>query len=86
MRIARVELRDFRSFAHCEWKAVPPDLAVIVGPNGSGKTNLIQAIRLITSLWMGLGSPARQQWVSNGRGAPVEPHFSVAVDIILDDP
>lgn len=42
-RIGRLRLRDFRNFADLEVELPPPGVAV-VGPNGSGKTNLLEAI------------------------------------------
>ena len=42
-RIGRLHLRNFRNFADLEVELPPPGVAV-VGPNGSGKTNLLEAI------------------------------------------
>jgi len=48
VRIERLKLDWFRNYAHCE---VEPQetLTVFVGPNASGKTNLLEAIQLVTS-------------------------------------
>ena len=43
MRLAWVELRDFRNHAHTRIEPVPDGLIVAVGPNGEGKTNLLEA-------------------------------------------
>ncbi|MBI2238672.1 MAG: AAA family ATPase, partial [Actinobacteria bacterium] len=43
MRLLWVELRDFRNHRSTELK-VPDGLAVVVGPNGEGKTNLLEGM------------------------------------------
>ncbi|HKX90935.1 MAG TPA: AAA family ATPase [Sphingomicrobium sp.] len=53
MRIRRLKLSGFKSFIEpCELR-VEPGLTGIVGPNGCGKSNLLEAIRWV----MGEGSP-----------------------------
>ena len=42
MRLAWVELRDFRNHAHTRIEPVDDGLIVAVGPNGEGKTNLLE--------------------------------------------
>lgn len=49
MRICSLSLRDFRSYAHAEVD-FPPGLTVIVGPNGHGKTNLLEALGFAAGL------------------------------------
>lgn len=43
MRALRVRLRDFRSYERAE-ASLADGLTVVLGPNGSGKTNLLEAI------------------------------------------
>jgi DNA replication and repair protein RecF len=45
VRVERVSLRDFRSYETAEVE-LAPGLNVVHGPNGSGKTNLLEAIYL----------------------------------------
>ena len=53
MRISRVKLAGFKSFVDpCELR-IMPGLTGVVGPNGCGKSNLLEAIRWV----MGEGSP-----------------------------
>lgn len=48
MRITRLELRDFRNYTSLDVEPAP-GLTVFAGPNASGKTNVIEAIQLVTS-------------------------------------
>ncbi len=56
MRISRLWLQDFRSYDELE---LPLDegLTAIVGPNGVGKTNLLEAIGLLATLKSFRGAP-----------------------------
>ncbi len=46
LRLTRLDLTDFRNYAALSWRPAAR-LAVISGPNGSGKTNLLEAISLL---------------------------------------
>jgi DNA replication and repair protein RecF len=46
LRLARLALTDFRNYAALIWRPRAA-VAVITGPNGSGKTNLLEAISLL---------------------------------------
>lgn len=50
MRLAWVELRDFRNHPHTRIDPMPDGLAVAVGPNGEGKTNLLEGMHLLYAL------------------------------------
>lgn len=58
MRLDRIEVRGFRSYVEAELD-LAPGLTVLVGANGSGKTNLLEAMGFLASL-------------SSFRGAPTE--------------
>lgn len=47
MRLAWVELRDFRNHAETRLDDLPEGLVVAVGPNGEGKTNLLEGISFL---------------------------------------
>ena len=47
MRLAWVELRDFRNHAETRLEDIPEGLVVAVGPNGEGKTNLLEGIAFL---------------------------------------
>ncbi|MEW6059621.1 MAG: DNA replication and repair protein RecF [Actinomycetota bacterium] len=44
MRLLWVELRDFRNHRDTRLRSVPSGLVVVVGPNGEGKSNLLEGI------------------------------------------
>jgi DNA replication and repair protein RecF len=50
MHLTWVELRDFRNHAHTELTQIPEGLIVAVGPNGEGKTNLLEAMHVLYAL------------------------------------
>jgi DNA replication and repair protein RecF len=50
MRLLWVELRDFRNHALTRIDPVPEGLVVAVGPNGEGKTNLLEGIHFLYAL------------------------------------
>ncbi len=47
MYLSKLELRGFKSFAKKTELIFKPGLTCIVGPNGSGKTNIVDAIRWV---------------------------------------
>ena len=57
LKITRLELRDFRSYGKFELE--PDDaLTILVGPNAAGKTNIVEAVQLVTAA----DSFRRPQW------------------------
>ncbi len=46
MRLLRLTLTDFRNYASLTWRP-RARIAVLAGPNGSGKTNLLEAVSLL---------------------------------------
>ena len=46
MRVSRLLLEDFRSYARAEL-AVAPGITALIGRNGAGKTNVLEAIHLV---------------------------------------
>lgn len=49
MHVAHLSLADFRSYAHVE-VPLDPGVTAFVGPNGQGKTNLVEAIGYLATL------------------------------------
>ncbi|MFD0855740.1 AAA family ATPase, partial [Actinomadura adrarensis] len=48
MHVAHLSLQDFRSYATAE-VPLEPGVTAFVGPNGQGKTNLVEAIGYVAS-------------------------------------
>src|SRR5947209_2411587 len=46
MKILSLEVHDFRSLKNVTWQ--PGDLNLVIGPNASGKSNLLQALELLS--------------------------------------
>ncbi|HEY6378527.1 MAG TPA: chromosome segregation protein SMC [Candidatus Dormibacteraeota bacterium] len=86
MRLRRVVLSGFKTFARRTEVELGTGITAVVGPNGSGKSNLVDAIR-----W-GLGETnarelrgARMDEVIHA-GAPGRPQLGMAqVDLVLDN-
>src|SRR6202158_856357 len=55
MQVVRLRLTGFKSFVEPTELAIEPGLTGIVGPNGCGKSNLVEALRWV----MGEASPKR---------------------------
>ena len=53
MKIRRLKLAGFKSFVEPAELRIEPGLTGVVGPNGCGKSNVLEAIRWV----MGEGSP-----------------------------
>ena len=56
LHIDRLSLRSFRSYDEVELE-LPPGLTVVTGRNGSGKTNLLEAVSFLAALRSFRGAP-----------------------------
>ena len=57
MRLDRLWLTDFRSYHSAELAPAPEGLTVVVGANGQGKTNLLEAVAWLATLSSFRGAP-----------------------------
>lgn len=64
LRIVDITLRNFRSYGEFSLHEVG-DLTVFVGPNASGKTNIVEAVQLLTAL-VSFRSATASELVKNG--------------------
>ncbi len=64
MHLHRLWLRDFRSYAELELD-LAPGLTVVVGENGTGKTNLLEAAGFLSTLASFRGTPS-EAMIRNG--------------------
>ncbi len=78
MRLDRVEVRGFRSYAHTEID-LAPGLTVLQGPNGSGKTNLLEAIGYLATLSSFRGAPNEALMRSSASSATIGPEKAATV-------
>src|SRR5580692_6823245 len=47
MRLSKIKLADFKSFVESTTIQLPSNLVGVVGPNGCGKSNVIDAVRWV---------------------------------------
>src|SRR5438552_6591252 len=76
MKIIKFEVRGFRSLYNAEWH--PGDLNLLIGPNASGKSNLLRALEMLSvSATGGLGKYVQREGgmepiVWDGRAEEIE--------------
>jgi energy-coupling factor transporter ATP-binding protein EcfA2 len=59
VKLTRLTIQNFKSLG--DVTITPNDLSVIIGPNGSGKTNLAHAFAFVRDVYKeGLGPPCRK--------------------------
>ena len=70
MRVTRLWLTNFRNYETAELEPDPQGLTVIVGSNGEGKTNLLEAIGYLASLSSFRGAPG-EALIRQGCGSAI---------------
>jgi DNA replication and repair protein RecF len=93
VQLLRLVLTDFRNYQRLTWRP-RARLAVITGPNGSGKTNLLEAVSMLTPgrglRGARLAELARQggggQWAAAGRFATPDGAVDIGTGTAPDGP
>ena len=86
MRLAQVKLSGFKSFVDPTSIHVPGQLVGIVGPNGCGKSNVIDAVRWVLgeSRASALRGDSMQDVIFNGAGSR-KPLARASVELMFDN-
>ena len=70
MGLARLEISGFRVFTDCVFEPDPDGITVLVGPNGTGKTSLLEAVGYL-GLGRSLRSSPREAMIKNGEDTAI---------------
>ncbi len=86
MRLTSIRLSGFKSFVDPTNIQLPGQLVGIVGPNGCGKSNVIDAVRWVLgeSRASALRGDSMQDVIFNGSGNR-KPHARASVELIFDN-
>ncbi|TDI74479.1 MAG: chromosome segregation protein SMC [Betaproteobacteria bacterium] len=86
MRLSHIKLAGFKTFADPTDIPVPSDLVGVVGPNGCGKSNVIDAVRWVLgeSRASALRGESMQDVIFNG-SATRKPVGRASVELIFDN-
>lgn len=80
MQIDGVYIKNFLSFDTFDWSSLDLHLNIVVGPNGSGKTNLLQVFRAVKDILNPQQGQQRILWAQNTyRGSD-----NVPIELSLD--
>lgn len=81
MRIDGIHIKNFLSFDTLEWPNLDPHLNIIVGPNGSGKTNLVQTLRAVKDVVNPNPEPRRSPWSQSAYRGSSQVPIEMGLDI-----
>ncbi|MBD3260394.1 MAG: chromosome segregation protein SMC, partial [Candidatus Altiarchaeales archaeon] len=84
MRLAKIELKGFKSFRDKTTLVFPHQFTGIVGPNGSGKSNITEAVCFVFGQSRGLRAANIQELIFNG-GVHQSPAKKAVVSITLEE-
>ena len=86
MRLTQIKLAGFKSFVDPTTVPVPSQLVGIVGPNGCGKSNIIDAVRWVLgeSRASELRGESMQDVIFNGSGQR-KPSSRASVELVFDN-
>ena len=83
MRLKSVRVKGFKSFSSDTTIALHPHINVIVGRNGSGKSNLFSAVSLL--LQADTISAAERKAIAHSGGAGIDVPTEVVVEVAVDN-
>ena len=86
MRLTKLKLAGFKSFVDPTTVALPGQLVGVVGPNGCGKSNVMDAVRWVLgeSKASELRGESMQDVIFNG-SASRKPVSRAAVELVFDN-
>jgi len=86
LRLTQIKLAGFKSFVDPTTIGVPGDLVGVVGPNGCGKSNIIDAVRWVLgeSKASALRGESMQDVIFNGSGQR-KPVARASVELLFDN-
>ncbi|MQM37253.1 Chromosome partition protein Smc [wastewater metagenome] len=86
MRLAKIKLSGFKSFVDPTTVTLPGDLVAIVGPNGCGKSNIIDAVRWVMgeSSAKHLRGESMADVIFNGSGSR-KPVGTASIELVFDN-
>ena len=86
MRLARIKLAGFKSFVDPTTVLTPGQLVGIVGPNGCGKSNVIDAVRWVLgeTRASALRGESMQDVIFNGSTSR-KPASRASVELVFDN-
>jgi hypothetical protein len=84
MRVDAVHVHNFLSFDSFSWQGLDPHLNVIIGPNGSGKTNLFRAIRAVVDAISYKRHDSAGVWSRATHSRSSQQAIKVLIDVVFD--
>ena len=86
MRLKSIKLAGFKSFVHPTNAQFPSNLCAVVGPNGCGKSNIIDAVRWVMgeSSAKNLRGESMSDVIFNGSGAR-KPVGQASIELVFDN-
>ena len=87
MRLTKLKIAGFKSFVDPTTVAFPSSLIGVVGPNGCGKSNIIDAVRWVMGEISAkhLRGDSMADVIFNGSSASRKPLGTASVELVFDN-